>query len=285
MGTPLIGGDIEDLDGHACVVCPAHRYRIDIATGHKVDTDLCGKSCSSEDQKQRLYTVHCDEEFIWVDLPADQRQLAQLPSDYYNQVAQQQQQQQQHVFAQQQQGIKGTSAQGVGTNYGLFGAASDMPPPSPLQPYAGVTAWPVVPPSSAMGTPSKMAADDPQLVLSQQSMQSSPGPAAPPANMMNYFPSAKPDPPHVARRKAATAAILARSYRPPTADNTPMQSPQKPVVQQQQPQQQVIAPVVPAPVAPAPAAPAAGSGVRQATLFEAWARRPVSAGVESMDTN
>lgn len=282
MGTPLVGGDIEDLDGHACVVCPAHRYRIDIATGHKVDTDLCGKTCSSEDQKQRLYSVHCDEEFIWVDLPTDQNHnnLAPLPSDYYNQVAQQQ-----PIFHQQmQQGIKEMPSHG---NYGLFGAASDMaPPPSPLQPYAGVTAWPVVPPPSGLGTPSKMAADDPQLILSQQSMHSSPAPsAAPPANLMNYFPSAKPDPPHVARRKAATAAILARSYRPPTADNTPMQSPQKPVVQQQTPRQQDIAPVVSAPVAPAPAAAAAAGGVRQATLFEAWARRPVSTGVESMDTN
>ncbi|KAL4518280.1 hypothetical protein Ndes2437A_g04572 [Nannochloris sp. 'desiccata'] len=165
-----------------------------------------------------------------------------------------------------QQGIKETPSHG---NYGLFGAASDMaPPPSPLQPYAGVTAWPVVPPPSGLGTPSKMAADDPQLILSQQSMHSSPAPsAAPPANLMNYFPSAKPDPPHVARRKAATAAILARSYRPPTADNTPMQSPQKPVVQQQTPRQQDIAPVVSAPVAPAPAAAAAAGGVRQATLF------------------
>jgi nitrite reductase/ring-hydroxylating ferredoxin subunit len=282
MGTPLIGGDIEDLDGHACVVCPAHRYRIDLATGHKVDTDLCGKTCSSEDQKQRLYSVHCDEEFIWVDLPTDQNHntLAPLPSDYYNQVAQQQ-----PVFPQyQQQGLKEVPPQG---NYGLFGAASDAPPPpSPLQPYAGVTAWPVIPPS--MGTPSKMAADDPQLMLSQQSMQTSPSPA-PPQNMMNYFPSAKPDPPHVARRKAATAAILARAYRPPTADNTPMQSPEKPVQQQQQRQQEAqpqqnMAPVVPAPIAPVPAT-SSGAGVRQATLFEAWARHPVSAGVESMDTN
>jgi len=281
MGTPLIGGDIEDLDGHVCVVCPAHRYRIDISTGHKVDTDLCGKTCSSEDQKQRLYSVHCDEEFIWVNLPTDQNlnNVSPLPSDYYNQVAQQQ-----AVFPQQtQQEIKEMSSHG---NYGLIGAASDMPPPpSPLQPYAGVTAWPVVP-TSGMGTPSKTAADDPQLLLSQQSIQYSPASSAPPpANLMNYFPSAKPDPPHVARRKAATAAILARSYRPPTADNTPMQSPQKPVVQQSTPQQQVVAPVVPAPVAQAPAAAGSSGGVRQATLFEAWARRPVSAGLESMDTN
>jgi len=281
MGTPLIGGDIEDLDGHECVVCPAHRYRIDISTGHKVDTDLCGKTCSSEDQKQRLYSVHCDEEFIWVDLPTDQNHnnLAPLPSDYYNQVAQQQ-----PVFPQQtQRGIKEMTPHG---NYGLFGAVSDMPPPpSPLQPYAGVTAWPVVPPSG-MGTPSKFAADDPQLMLSQQSMQSSPDPpAAPPANLMNYFPFAKPDPPHVARRKRATSAILARSYRPPTANNTPTQSPQKPEVQQQTPQQQVIAPVVPAPVARAPVTASSNGAVRQATLLEAWARRPVSTGVESMDTN
>ncbi|RMZ54166.1 hypothetical protein APUTEX25_005322 [Auxenochlorella protothecoides] len=28
MGTSLAGGDIEDSGSHACIVCPAHRYRV-----------------------------------------------------------------------------------------------------------------------------------------------------------------------------------------------------------------------------------------------------------------
>jgi nitrite reductase/ring-hydroxylating ferredoxin subunit len=28
MGAALVGGDIEDLAGHVCVVCPAHKYRV-----------------------------------------------------------------------------------------------------------------------------------------------------------------------------------------------------------------------------------------------------------------
>lgn len=251
------------------MVCPAHRYRIDIATGHKVDTDLCGKSCSSKDQKQRLYPVHTDGEFIWADFPTEP--TAPLPSDYYNQI---QQQQPAPADLQKARGL------GAPQSYGLFGAAPSSGAPPPLQPYAGVTGWPVVAPPAPSGDAMETA-DEPQLMLSQQSnvATQSPPPAAQPQSLMNFYQSTRPDPPHVARRKAATAAILNRAYRPPTADNTPMQSPEK------------MAP--PPSVFPtgAAAAAAGGSGsgtaggVRQATLFESWARRPMAAGGDSMDTN
>lgn len=280
MGTPLIGGDIEDVDGAACVVCPAHRYRIDIATGHKVDRDLCGKSCSSADQKQRLYRVHCDDEFIWVDLPLPNEPLAPLPSDYYNQVAASSPtaaaaQQAQQPFAPTAPAAAGRGLAGAG--YGLVG-----PPPAPLQPYAGVSAWPVVPPAASatpmMDAGQAMPVAEPPLELSQasqasQQVQQGTAPAAPPSNLMGFYPAARPDPPHVARRKAATAAILARSYRPPTVD-APMQA-------------SPVKPAAPA-VVPVRATSGSASGARQATLFESWSRGPAvgaATGPEGMDMN
>lgn len=66
MGAALVGGDIEDFgDGKMCVVCPAHKYKIDVKSGHQVDSDLCGTCRVSPDQKQRTYKVHLDSDFIW----------------------------------------------------------------------------------------------------------------------------------------------------------------------------------------------------------------------------
>ncbi len=39
--------------------------QIDLGSGHCVDTDLSGNMCTTADQKQRTYPVHCDDEFIW----------------------------------------------------------------------------------------------------------------------------------------------------------------------------------------------------------------------------
>lgn len=39
-GGPLLHGDIEDLGGHACIVCPWHTYKIDIDTGEGVYVGL-----------------------------------------------------------------------------------------------------------------------------------------------------------------------------------------------------------------------------------------------------
>jgi len=76
--------------------------------------------------------------------------------------------------------------------------------------------------------------------------------------VINY-PSARVDPPHIARRKAATAAILAQSYRPPTSQVAPQST-------------------------PSTAAP------RQKTLFESWGvqqqqqQQAVATGASPMET-
>lgn len=78
----------------------------------------------------------------------------------------------------------------------------------------------------------------------------------------------KMDAPHVARRKAATAAILKRSYQPPVA-------------------------AAPAPQALPPQTFAASAGppvIKQQTLFESWgmaANQSTAAvgGADSMDMN
>jgi nitrite reductase/ring-hydroxylating ferredoxin subunit len=245
MGAALAGGDIEDVAGHSCIVCPAHRYRIDLATGCKVDTDLEGRACAGAEQKQRVYRVHSDGEFIWVDLP-DARGPP-LASDYYNRA-------QQQLPPPQQPAAERPGSQ----NYGLFGAAGAARPgeaaglSSPVQPYSGYSGWPVVPAEEGP------IAASPPLVLSQEAPRS-PAPVA----RIN-FPAAKVDPPHIARRKAATAAILAKSYRPPTADSTPTQFLSKPQ-------------------APAPAA---AQGARQQTLLEmSWGARPVAVNDDAMDMN
>ena len=238
MGTALAGGDIEDLHGHSCIVCPAHRYRIDLATGCRVETDLGGHPCAGA-QQQRVYSVHCDADFIFVNLP--EVRGPPLASDYYNQA-------QRNLAPPPQQSTPDRA--GGPQSYGLFGAApaaaAAPPPPSPLQPYAAYTAWPVVP-----GGPTRMA-ESPPLVLSQPAPRS-PAPALAPTRI--NFPAVKADPPHIARRKAATAAIRQKSYQPPTAESSPMQSPAKP-----------------APPAAAPAPPAN----RQRTLFEAWGARALT---------
>jgi len=245
MGTPLIDGDIEDLDGIACVVCPAHLYHIDMATGKKVDTDLCGHACSSADQKQRMYNAHRDGEHIWVDIPPHRG--APLPSDYYNQV--------QNRIEDHQYGLSGSQG------YGLFGAPPPQQPPgSPLQPYAGVRGYPAVPGVAASG-------EEPPLILSQ-STGMTPPPSAKEASQHAQqgrinFPAVKADSPFVARRKAATAAIMAKSYRPPTSDSA-MQSPVKMAEDAM------------------PAAVAAPRLAVQKTLFESWGTGPSNS---KMDLN
>ena len=215
MGHPLVEGDIEELDGRGCVVCPAHRYRIDLSDGHKVDTDLDGHVCASKDQKQRLYKAYCDDQFVYVDWEELQHFTGhgiEVPSDAYNG----------SLIAE-----KGTKS--LKPSYGIFGMSEQ----------SGLNEYP---------------ADDPPLMLSQGSQ----GSPVRPLPVINY-PSARIDPPHIARRKAATAAILAKSYRPPTSQ-----------------------------IAAQPAALTAAP--RQKTLFESWGvqqqqqQQAVATGASPMET-
>lgn len=83
FGGPLEGGDIEDLGAgapHACViVCPWHKYRIDVRTGEGlyagVDGDLVSKG-----PKQRVHFVREEDGRVFVRLNVD---AERLESDHY----------------------------------------------------------------------------------------------------------------------------------------------------------------------------------------------------------
>lgn len=115
-----------------------------------------------------------------------------LPSDTYNQVA-------------------AHSPQARG-NFGLFGNVPGilrpvLDPPTPLQPYAGDSA------RALLHSPSSMD-EDAGLQLSQESD----APARPQHDGVSQrLFAGRMDAPHVARRKAAVAAIRAKAYKPPTA--------------------------------------------------------------------
>lgn len=283
MGAALVEGDIEDVHGRVCVVCPAHRYKIDIETGKKVDTDLCGNMCASTDQKQRVYKVACDDEFIWVDMPDVTTVLQPLPSDYYNQA---------RVPSMEKRRTYGYQSENS-RNYGLFGAApGGLRGPEPLQPYAGVKGWmPETDTDTSFDSTSQsFAAEEPPLVLSQGSTEDNdmrdadPNESEASVNVTNVpgfgsgkidFPAVKNDLPRIARRKAATAAILSRGYRPPMSNEISMQSYDKTnfIAKNNSDSNQLT-----------------GNGVvRQRTLFEAWGVQTDSrtdsrpAEIEAMD--
>jgi hypothetical protein len=141
------------------------------------------------------------------ELHAQQR----LPSDTYNQVAAQPLPQ----------------AQAPRVNYGLLGSSSAgggsrAPAAEPLAPYAGVQQRGLIP-----GTPSRDQGEEQALQLSQEAaIQLSQEAAQQQQQVMQQQPLAQAhipfaqsriDTARIARRKAATAAIAARAYKPPTA--------------------------------------------------------------------
>ena len=198
MGMPLVGGDIEDLGEHTCIVCPAHRYRIDMKTGCQVEKNLEGHACASKDQKQRVYNVHCDSEFVWVDIPGHPGK--EMASDVYNE---------------HHREIMLSQAQSFG-GYGIFGPSDatmrEVPPGSPLQPYAGHRGW-------AAGSPLPSALDDPMDLSQPEVQEPSPIKERVPPKRLDFASvrSRETQFGSNSRRRAATAAILKKSYQPPTA--------------------------------------------------------------------
>eukprot|EP01060_Flectonema_neradi_P040598 TRINITY_DN9331_c0_g1_i1.p1 TRINITY_DN9331_c0_g1~~TRINITY_DN9331_c0_g1_i1.p1 ORF type:complete len:450 (+),score=57.09 TRINITY_DN9331_c0_g1_i1:45-1394(+) len=65
-GGGLLNGDIEVLDGKACVICPWHGYRITLSEGEGLywglDTDLRTKKLKSKGCKQRAHQVIVSED-------------------------------------------------------------------------------------------------------------------------------------------------------------------------------------------------------------------------------
>lgn len=85
-GGPLGIGDIEDLDGRACLVCPWHYYKIDIQTGDKYyqavafqDGKMVAADWKSNGVKQRVHSVVEAGGKLYVDMGAGGR----VDSDEY----------------------------------------------------------------------------------------------------------------------------------------------------------------------------------------------------------
>ena len=112
---------------------------------------------------------------------------------------------------------------GVSSSGGLPGPASQpAAPPTPLEPYAGVTNRPMVFSQGEAGA-------EGQLQFSQEMAASQPSPAPARPSQPSPAPAQRPgqvrvDPPHIARRKAAVAAIAAKAYKPPTVSVTATQA-------------------------------------------------------------
>eukprot|EP00887_Chlorella_sp_A99_P007594 scaffold28.g7594.t1 len=301
MGGNLWEGDIEDVGGAACIVCPLHRYRISLESGCKVDRDLCGGICHSPDQKQRTYAVHCDDTFIWVNIP--DLAPAPLPSDVYNPV---------HAmgWGQTSTPARGLGAQGRGLGRGL-GGASPAPgsparapaspafggsqqvatPPPALEPYGGVHARPMVPSPDQLSQATtdsemEMLSQESGISFSQLSQQSSaagsPARAPPPQQQQRHdqqgrinFPAQRAG---LVRSRLAREAIMKKGYQPPMA---PAASALSEPQQQQQQQQQPAAPARQPAARPTPkVAPG------QQSLFQfgfTAVPRQVTSGPEDMD--
>lgn len=78
-GGPLLEGDIEDMGGHPCIVCPWHQYRITLDTGEGLywalqmtpsgTIDRNGKQVvRSKGRKQRIHTVTVEHGEVYVTL-------------------------------------------------------------------------------------------------------------------------------------------------------------------------------------------------------------------------
>lgn len=90
-GGPLLNGDIEDVGGHPCVVCPWHSYRISLSTGEGfymgVEVGANGKTTQclkSKGVKQRTHRVDVrgDSIFVVVDTAGPK-----IESDTYAEMA------------------------------------------------------------------------------------------------------------------------------------------------------------------------------------------------------
>jgi hypothetical protein len=78
MGGPLDLGDIEELDQYAFVVCPWHRYKIDLASGDGLSNDEAG--LASRGPRHRVHDVTIENGKVMVKLG---NLDGELPSDSY----------------------------------------------------------------------------------------------------------------------------------------------------------------------------------------------------------
>ena len=82
-GAPLANGDIEDMDGRSCIVCPWHGYRITLAEGEGLYVGLgpdMKKSCvKTKGVKQRPHSISIENDDIFLNVHSEGR----IESDGY----------------------------------------------------------------------------------------------------------------------------------------------------------------------------------------------------------
>ncbi|KAM6980661.1 Rieske domain-containing protein [Aplochiton taeniatus] len=85
-GGPLQNGDIEELDGKLCIVCPKHKYKITLAKGESLYKATNPRAPNpmpkwySKGVKQRVHTVTEINKDIYVTLS---KEPGWVESDYY----------------------------------------------------------------------------------------------------------------------------------------------------------------------------------------------------------
>ncbi|XP_078613379.1 Rieske domain-containing protein-like [Branchiostoma floridae x Branchiostoma japonicum] len=88
-GGPLQDGDIEDIAGHACIVCPWHKIKITLATGESLYRAIDPATIkqrpprtrwTSKGVKQRMHTAEIRDGNVYVTLSNNEQKV---DSDYY----------------------------------------------------------------------------------------------------------------------------------------------------------------------------------------------------------
>lgn len=77
FGGPLEESDIEEIGNRKCLVCPWHRFRIDLETGEGIQYDG-----SSKGPQQRIHMIKIENGGVWVKLSQIQ-DTGPLASDHY----------------------------------------------------------------------------------------------------------------------------------------------------------------------------------------------------------
>jgi len=80
LGGPLLAGDIEDVAGRSCVVCPWHQFRVDIKSGEAFVAEKDGR-LTPVGVKQRVHSVVENDSGVYVRL--EESDPPALDSDEY----------------------------------------------------------------------------------------------------------------------------------------------------------------------------------------------------------
>ncbi|XP_074640497.1 Rieske domain-containing protein-like isoform X3 [Tubulanus polymorphus] len=86
-GGPLVDGDIEDINGTTCIVCPWHKYKISLKEGEGFYQAIDPKNLKappkwkSKGRKQRVHRCEIESGNLYVTL---NKNCENLESDFYS---------------------------------------------------------------------------------------------------------------------------------------------------------------------------------------------------------